>query len=877
MNDNNNDIFGQFPRSQTGSLPTGKGVGRGHFLDALNEYQRKAVEYIDGASLVIAGAGSGKTRVLTYKIAYLLTQGYKPWEIMALTFTNKAAREMKERIVSLVGPEAQSLQMGTFHSVFARILRREARYLVGGHYDSNFTIYDDADSKSLCKSIIKQLELDDKVYKPADVHNRISWAKNKLMMPEQYASDMNVLARDRDSKMPEMAKVYEMYVANCRKANAMDFDDLLVYTFRLFYDNPEIKKQYATKYKFLLVDEYQDTNYAQQQIVWQLASEHRHVCVVGDDAQSIYGFRGANIDNILDFQQQYEGSKLFKLEQNYRSTQRIVQAANSLIKHNDRQIQKNVFSENAEGEKLVMRQLASDREEAISVCRDIRSGVKRNGLRYKDFAILYRTNFQSRTFEEQMLKDGIPYRIYGGMSFYQRKEIKDIVAYFRLVVNNNDDEAFRRIINYPARGIGDTTVQKLITAASDNGVSLLAVAANPSGYEVNIAKATATKLSNFLVLINSFTERLAKEDAFNLGREIIKMSGISADIYSGSNPEDVSRQENLDEFLSSMQDFVEGNREEGLPIGLVDFLQDVSLMTDKDSGDAEDDNKVTLMTIHSAKGLEFPHVFVVGMEENIFPSPMCTDSMRKLEEERRLLYVAITRAEKKCVLTCAKSRYRFGRMEFDAPSRFLKDIDSRLVEVERNDDDYGSTGYGSTRGGNGYGFGGYGGDSFRTPAPSLRGKSDVDNIGVCAKRGEAASYYQNSSPVASQFMADPKPKITAPKRPETPVNPYGEAFQRKIVASGGSLKRVNEALSQGTNRSNMLRGQAPSLRERAGGEAVGDWYQGLSVGMKVEHARFGVGIVTALEGQADSAKASVEFRNAGTKQLLLKFAKLKKL
>ncbi len=866
MNDNSNDIF-ESPQSRIGSLSTGEGGGRGHFLNSLNASQREAVEYIDGASLVIAGAGSGKTRVLTYKIAYLLTQGYKPWEIMALTFTNKAAREMKDRIVSLVGPEAQSLQMGTFHSVFARILRREAKYLVGGHYDSNFTIYDDADSKSLCKSIIKQLELNDTVYKPADVYNRISWAKNKLMMPEQYASDMSALAHDRDAKMPEMAKIYEMYVVNCRKSNAMDFDDLLVYTFRLFHDNPDIKKQYATKYRFLLVDEYQDTNHAQQQIVWQLASEHRHVCVVGDDAQSIYGFRGANIDNILDFQQQYEGSKLFKLEQNYRSTQRIVQAANSLIKHNGRQIEKNVFSENAEGEKLIMRQLASDREEAISVCREIRLGVKRNGLMFKDFAILYRTNFQSRTFEEQMLKDGIPYRIYGGMSFYQRKEIKDIVAYFRLVVNHNDDEAFRRIINYPARGLGDTTVQKLIIAASDHGVSLWMVAANSSNYEVNIAKATATKLSNFLVMINSFTERLAKEDAFNLGREIIKMSGISADIYSGSNPEDVSRQENLDEFLSSMQDFVEGNREEGLPIGLVDFLQDVSLMTDKDSGDAEDDNKVTLMTIHSAKGLEFPHVFVVGMEENIFPSPMCTDSMRKLEEERRLLYVAITRAEKKCILTCAKSRYRYGRMEFDAPSRFLKDIDSRLVTVERSDDDYGSTGYGSTRGGNGYGYGGYGGDSFRTPAPSLRGRAG----------GEASSRWQNSTPVASQFMADPKPKITAPKRPETPVNPYGEAFQRKIVVSGGSLKRVNDALRQGTNRSNMLSGQAPSLRERAGGEASSDWFQGLSVGMKVEHARFGVGLVTALEGQADSAKATVEFRNAGTKQLLLKFAKLKKL
>ncbi|MDO4959344.1 MAG: 3'-5' exonuclease [Prevotellaceae bacterium] len=822
------------------------------FLKQLNESQRAAVEYIDGASLVIAGAGSGKTRVLTYKIAYLLTQGYKPWEIMALTFTNKAAREMKDRIINLVGSEAQSLQMGTFHSVFAKILRREAKFLAGGHYDSNFTIYDEADSRSLCKSIVKQLELDDKIYKPADVHNRISWAKNKLMMPEQYAEDMNVLSSDRDSKMPEMAKIYEMYVVNCRKSNAMDFDDLLVYTFRLFYDNPEIKKQYSAKYKFLLVDEYQDTNYAQQQIVWQLASEHHHVCVVGDDAQSIYGFRGANIDNILDFQQQYEGSRLFKLEQNYRSTQRIVQAANSLIKHNGRQIEKNVFSENAEGDKLIMRQLASDREEAISVCRDIKTEVRRNDLQFKDFAILYRTNYQSRTFEEQMLKDGIPYRIYGGMSFYQRKEIKDIVAYFRLVVNHNDEEAFRRIVNYPARGIGDTTVQKLLAGANAYRASLWEVSANPAAFGVSISKGIATKLEGFRSLISSFAERLETDDAFALGADIIKKSGITEDIYSGSNPEDVSRQENLDEFLASMQDFVESSREEGLPTGLVDFLQDVSLMSDKDSGDAEDDNKVTLMTIHSAKGLEFPHVFVVGMEENIFPSPMCTDSMRKLEEERRLLYVAITRAEKRCVLTCAKSRYRFGRMEFDAPSRFLKDIDSRLVHVERNDDDYGSTGYGASRGGNGYGYGGYGSSS---------------------SYGRGNSRMQNSNPVASQFMADPKPKITSPQRQEKPVNPYGEAFERKIAASGGSLKRVHEALSQGTNRSNMLRG----TNAMDASATVGDWYNGLTVGMKVEHTRFGVGMVTALEGKADSAKATVEFRNAGTKQLLLKFAKLKKL
>lgn len=822
------------------------------FLKQLNESQRAAVEYIDGASLVIAGAGSGKTRVLTYKIAYLLTQGYKPWEIMALTFTNKAAREMKDRIINLVGSEAQSLQMGTFHSVFAKILRREAKFLAGGHYDSNFTIYDEADSRSLCKSIVKQLELDDKIYKPADVHNRISWAKNKLMMPEQYAEDMNVLSSDRDSKMPEMAKIYEMYVINCRKSNAMDFDDLLVYTFRLFYDNPEIKKQYSAKYKFLLVDEYQDTNFAQQQIVWQLASEHHHVCVVGDDAQSIYGFRGANIDNILDFQQQYEGSRLFKLEQNYRSTQRIVQAANSLIRHNGRQIEKNVFSENAEGDKLIMRQLASDREEAISVCRDIKTEVRRNDLQFKDFAILYRTNYQSRTFEEQMLKDGIPYRIYGGMSFYQRKEIKDIVAYFRLVVNHNDEEAFRRIVNYPARGIGDTTVQKLLAGANAYRASVWEVSANPAAFGVSISKGIATKLEGFRSLISSFAERLETDDAFALGADIIKKSGITEDIYSGSNPEDVSRQENLDEFLASMQDFVESSREEGLPIGLVDFLQDVSLMSDKDSGDAEDDNKVTLMTIHSAKGLEFPHVFVVGMEENIFPSPMCTDSMRKLEEERRLLYVAITRAEKRCVLTCAKSRYRFGRMEFDAPSRFLKDIDSRLVHVERNDDDYGSTGYGASRGGNGYGYGGYGSSS---------------------SYGRGNSRMQNSNPVASQFMADPKPKITSPQRPEKPVNPYGEAFERKIAASGGSLKRVHEALSQGTNRSNMLRG----TNAMDASATVGDWYNGLTVGMKVEHTRFGVGMVTALEGKADSAKATVEFRNAGTKQLLLKFAKLKKL
>lgn len=744
------------------------------FLNKLNDSQRKAVEYIDGASLVIAGAGSGKTRVLTFKIAYLLTNGYQPWEIMALTFTNKAAKEMKERIIALVGEHARYLQMGTFHSVFAKILRRESS-LVG--YDSNFTIYDESDSRSLCKNVIKQLELDDKVYKPADVHNRISWAKNRLMSPEQYAADVKVMVSDREAKKPEMATIYRMYVANCRKSNAMDFDDLLYYTFILFRDHQDVRKQYSEKYRFLLVDEYQDTNFAQQQIVWQLAGSHKHICVVGDDAQSIYGFRGANIDNILDFQQQYEGSRLFKLEQNYRSTQRIVQAANSLIRHNDRQIPKDVFSRNAEGEKILLRMLASDKEEAINVCREIRRGVRQGDMKYSDFAILYRTNYQSRTFEEQMLKDNIPYRIYGGMSFYQRKEIKDIVAYFRLVANPHDEEAFRRIVNYPARGIGDTTVAKIAAGAQAFGVSMWTVACNPSAFGVNISKGIVAKLNDFCAKISGFAQRLATDDASTLGCDIIKSTGIAADIYSGTNADDTSRQENLEEFMGSMQDFVEGNREEGLPVGLLDFLQDVSLMSDRDNDGEEDNERVSLMTIHSAKGLEFPIVFVVGLEENIFPSPMCTDSMRKLEEERRLFYVAITRAEKRCVLTCAKSRYRYGRMEFDAPSRFLKDIDATLIV--RDD-------------------------------------------------GMYASDFPSSSRVSLQ-----------------------SSFRK--YSSPGVMPGSNKIPSQFVPMTN------------------------LSVGDRVEHDRFGKGVIKSIEGTGDSTKAVVEFVNTGTKQLLLKFAKLRKV
>lgn len=775
------------------------------------------MEYIDGASLVIAGAGSGKTRVLTYKIAYLLSQGYKPWEIMALTFTNKAAREMKERIITLVGPEGRGLQMGTFHSVFARILRREALNI---GYDSNFTIYDESDSRSLCKSIVKQLGLDDKVYKPSDVHNRISWAKNKLIFPTQYAGNGAIISADRDSKHPEMSTIYKMYMDSCRKSNAMDFDDLLLYTYKLFNDNEQLRHEYAQRFRFLLVDEYQDTNYAQQQIVWQIASDHKHVCVVGDDAQSIYGFRGANIDNILDFQQQYQGSQLFKLEQNYRSTQRIVQAANSLIRHNDRQIKKDVFSRNDEGEKLILRVLSSDKEEAISVCRDIKKGARSEGRPYSDFAILYRTNYQSRTFEEQLLKDNIPYRIYGGMSFYQRKEIKDIIAYFRLVANHNDDEAFRRIVNYPARGIGDTTVNRLIAAGQAFGESLWTISSNPGGYGVKINKPTVAKLIAFHELIEGFASRLDSDDAFTLGHDIIKQADISADIYSGTNPDDLSRQENLEEFVSSMQDFVEGNREEGLPFSLIDFLQDVSLMSDRDSEDDEDSqNRVTLMTIHSAKGLEFPVVFIVGMEENIFPSPMCTGSIRQLEEERRLLYVAITRAEQRCVLTCAKSRYRYGRMEFDAPSRFLKDIDRTLIVSQ--DTDFSSTNYRPSR--PSFGF-------FNEEK-----KETADRYGV-SSRMQSSSRTENKT--ASMVNA-PTGFTRVSSLPKTSSSP---------VAAAPSSSQTMQGLG-GT----------------------------LSVGDRISHSRFGKGTVKGLDGSGDSAKATVEFDNAGTKQLLLKFAKIEKI
>ena len=757
-------------------------------LNELNEGQRRAVEYCDGPQLVIAGAGSGKTRVLTYKIAYLLERGMVPWNILALTFTNKAAREMKERIGRLVGQDsAIRLQMGTFHSVFARILRAEASHL---GYGSNFTIYDQADSRSLVKSIIKEMQLDEKVYKPASVADRISMAKNHLLLPQQYGNS-SWAADDAQHKRPMISHIYIRYAERCRQANAMDFDDLLVQTFVLFHNHEDIREKYVQRFQYVLVDEYQDTNFAQQEIVLLLTREHGRVCVVGDDAQSIYSFRGANIDNILNFQKMFQGAQLFKLEQNYRSTQLIVQAANSLIRKNERQIQKNVFSENEQGERLTLKPAYSDKEEAIIVCNDIKRIRRQEGCEYSDFAILYRTNAQSRSFEEQMRKDNIPYRIYGGLSFYQRKEIKDVIAYFRVVANPNDEEALRRIINYPTRGIGDTTVGKIVETANLHHVSLWQVILQPVVFDLTLSKGILSKLEDFKTLIKGWTDRQKAEDAYELGHSIVMESGISKEIYSSTNPEDLSRQENLEEFLGGMQDFVESRKEEGREdeIGLSDFLQEVALLTDLDSDGDEEQSKVVLMTIHAAKGLEFPTVFVVGLEENIFPSPMCVNSMRELEEERRLLYVAITRAEKHCILTCAQNRFRYGRMEYDTPSRFIKDFDPQLLRVE----------------GAGLGI-----DMKSTLRPK------ISNF--------RPSTSQNSRPVATQFVADPKPRLVP------------------------------------------VRHEAPQPRS-----AIGDI--GLKEGNIIEHQRFGVGTVIKLEGTGENTKATVAFKNAGTKQLLLKFAR----
>lgn len=848
-------------------------------LKDLNEAQRAAVEYIDGPSLVIAGAGSGKTRVLTYKIAYLLSQGMKPWSIMALTFTNKAAREMKERIGKLVGNDlAQHLYMGTFHSIFSRILRAEAEHI---GFNNNFTIYDESDSRSLIKAIVKEMGLDDKKYKPAAVHAKISMAKNNLMSAAAYESDAAIFEQNKRAQMPEVGKIFVAYVQRCKQANAMDFDDLLTLTYQLFREHEDIRHKYAARFDYVLVDEYQDTNHVQMSIVMQLCQEKQRVCAVGDDSQSIYSFRGANIDNILNFQRQFQGTRLFKLEQNYRSTQTIVEAANSLIKHNRNQIPKDVFSENAKGEKIQYKPAYSDKEEAAIVAKDVKRIRREDGCQYSDFAILYRTNAQSRSFEEEFRKQGIPYRIYGGLSFYQRKEIKDIIAYFRLVANPDDEEAIKRIINYPARGIGATTVLKIADCAHQNQVSFWEVIGAPERYGLAVNKGTMNKLETFRLLISSFIERAQTTDVYELGDAIIKESGISQDIMSGKDADDLARQENLEEFLSGMSAFVEERREEGRfdELFLQDYLQDVALLTDADSDGDKDEPRVSLMTVHAAKGLEFPTVFVVGLEENIFPSPLSAASLRELEEERRLLYVAITRAEKHCILTNAKNRWRYGKMEFDNPSRFIDEIDGKLIDSQ---DEAGGSLFGSMSESR---LGSRSGSRFGSRADSMSDQPEWARAQRPRRPWEDAeqprysSRYQNSKPVASQFVADPKPSLFDDE-PETSRTSGRSSVSGRSSLSEGNFKSVralnaakrymethsSHPASSGTGSS------AVSVSSSAASSA-GSSSCGLQEGMKIEHQRFGRGTVLKIEGTGENTKATVEFVHSGTKQLLLKYAK----
>lgn len=840
-------------------------------LNDLNEAQRAAVEYIDGPSLVIAGAGSGKTRVLTYKIAYLLSQGKDLYSLLVLTFTNKAAREMVERIRKMFGETFYIRQkyMGTFHSVFARILRVESDKI---GFTSDFTIYDEADSRSLLKSIVKEMGLSEKTYKPAVVHTRISMAKNQLIGVDSYESDSDILSQNKRAGMPEIAKIYREYVQRCKLANAMDFDDLLVYTYRLFVERNDVLKKYGKIFKYIMVDEYQDTNYVQKKILTLLYNvmEEKAICAVGDDSQSIYSFRGANIDNILSFTRDFPAengnyARLFKLEQNYRSTQTIVEAANSLIKHNRNQIPKDVFSENAKGEKILYKPAYSDKEEAAIVAKDVKRIRREDGCQYSDFAILYRTNAQSRSFEEEFRKQGIPYRIYGGLSFYQRKEIKDIIAYFRLVANPDDEEAIKRIINYPARGIGATTVLKIADCAHQNQVSFWEVIGAPERYGLAVTKGTMNKLETFRLLISSFIERAQTTDVYELGDAIIKESGISQDIMSGKDADDLARQENLEEFLSGMSAFVEERREEGRfdELFLQDYLQDVALLTDADSDGDKDEPRVSLMTVHAAKGLEFPTVFVVGLEENIFPSPLSAASLRELEEERRLLYVAITRAEKHCILTNAKNRWRYGKMEFDNPSRFIDEIDGKLIDSL---DEAGGSLFGSRA------------DSMSDQpewARAQRSRRPWED----AEQPRYSSRYQNSKPVASQFVADPKPSLFDDE-PETSHTSGRSSVSGRSSLSEGNFKSVralNAAKrymeTHSSHPASRSTGSSAASVSSSAASSAGSSSCGLQEGMKIEHQRFGRGTVLKIEGTGENTKATVEFVHSGTKQLLLKYAK----
>ena len=785
----------------------------------LNPAQLDAVRYCDGPSLVIAGAGSGKTRVLTYKIAYLLENGFEPWSILALTFTNKAAGEMKERIAAKVGERAASmLWMGTFHSVFSKILRREA-HLLG--FTPQFTIYDQSDSRSLVKSIIKEMGLDEKVYKPNVVAERISAAKSALVSPRDYENDGGLRGDDVRARIPSTYDIYKRYDERCRLANAMDFDDLLVNTYRLFKNHPEVLEQYVSRFRYVLVDEFQDTNYVQGCIVWQLTEARRAICVVGDDAQSIYSFRGANIGNILGFTERYKGARIFKLEQNYRSTKMIVNAANSLIERNSEQIKKTVYSERGEGEPLSLYSAYSDFEEGEIVANKITELRRREGLNFSDFAILYRTNAQSRIFEEAFRKRSFPYRIFGGLSFYQRKEIKDVIAYFRLICNKDDEEAFKRIINYPARGIGDKTILKVKEYAMENGMSLWDAIANPLAAALDVSKGTMTKLQAFVALIDSFAVMATEKNALELARVVLQKSGITAELARDNTVEGKARQENIEELINGIADFVDIRMQEGNPnAGLVDFLSEVSLMSDLDSDDDENPDRITLMTIHSAKGLEFPTVFIVGLEEELFPNQCAQSSLREMEEERRLFYVAITRAKDHCVLSFAKSRYRYGQFGFCEPSRFIKEIDRRYIAMQ---------------------------GGVQAPRPQQQQSTTIRTGGMFGRTN--SGYSQRTS----SFASEQRTVQSTPRVEETPA-------KRVIQASSFTEKPAN------------LRRMSDVARDYYAPKSN---HAALSVGMIVQHDRFGVGEVQATEGVGENAKATIRFQNAGVKTLLLKFAKLK--
>ena len=792
-----------------------------NYEEELNGAQLDAVRYLDGPSLVIAGAGSGKTRVLTYKIAYLLEHGYEPWSILALTFTNKAAGEMKERIAARVGERAASmLWMGTFHSVFSKILRREAHHI---GYDPQFTIYDQTDSRSLVKSIIKEMQLDDKVYRPNNVAERISSAKSALISPSDYENDQGLRRDDLHAKIPSTYEIYKRYVERCRLANAMDFDDLLVNTYRLFRDFPEVLEQYVARFRYVLVDEFQDTNYVQGCIVWQLTQARKAICVVGDDAQSIYSFRGADISNILGFTERYGGAEIFKLEQNYRSTKMIVNAANSLIARNQEQIKKSVFSDRGEGEPLALFSAYSDFEEGEIVANRIAELRRREGLGFKDFAILYRTNAQSRVFEEAFRKRAFPYRIFGGLSFYQRKEIKDVIAYFRLICNNNDEEAFKRIINFPARGIGDKTLQKVKDAAMERGVSFWKVIADPFQPALDVTKGTFAKLQLFANMIERFSVYAQEKNAIETARLVLQESGMLMEFNSDNSVEGKARQENVQELMNGIADFVDVRREEGNTDNrLVDYLSEVSLVSDLDAKDTDDGNHVTLMTIHSAKGLEFPVVFIVGLEEDLFPNQCAQNSLRELEEERRLFYVAITRAREHCILTYAKSRYKYGQFNFCEPSRFIKEIDSRYIALN-----------GAVQ-------------QRAQQQQSLRGGGMFSATNSFAGRRSAQQTSWSSSGAGQ----------SGERMPQTPDS----QGKRVISASAFTQKPANLRRVSDVERDFY----APKSNHAA-----------LSVGMIVQHDRFGVGEVVSTEGGGENAKATIRFQNAGVKTLLLKFAKLK--